>query len=100
MDPVRLILALALIVGLLWFALRLVRTRRPQEGALTLLQYFPLGPRRGVAAIRAYDEVLVLGVTAQSIQLLRRLPAEQVPESPPSKGRLDFRSVLGGLGEG
>jgi len=100
MDPVRLILALGLIVGLLWLALRLARARRPQSGALTLLQYFPLGPRRGVAAIRAYDEVLVLGVTAQSIQLLRRLPAEQVPQSQPSQTGLDFRSVLGGIGKG
>jgi len=101
MDPLRLIAALSLLAGLLWLAVRLVRARRPGGSALRLVQYFPLGPRRGVAALRVYDEILVLGVTPQAIRILRRYRADELPEDPPQgPGPADFRTILRGLGAG
>ena len=96
MDYIRFIAALCLVAGMLWFAVRVLRQRRPNLGGLSLLQYFPLGPRRGVAAVRAYDEVLVLGVTPDSIRLLRSYSIEKLPEDPQALNpATDFKSILG-----
>lgn len=99
MDLFRVIAALVLIVGLLLVAVWLLKRRRTTAGDMTLLRYYPLGPRRGVAALKVYDEVLVLGVTSQNIQLLKSFPADKIPAEPEHGGGnpLDFKAILGRL---
>lgn len=99
MDLLRVIAALVLIVGLLLVAIWLLKRRRTTTDNMSLLRYYPLGPRRGVAALKVYDEVLVLGVTNQNIQLLKSFPADKIPEEPEGAGEssLDFRAILGRL---
>jgi len=51
-------------------------------GFFHLVAYHPFGPRRGVAALRVGQEVLVLGVTNTDLKLLRVLDADKVQASP------------------
>ena len=99
MDLLRVIAALVLIVGLLLIALRLLKTRRKTGEDMSLLRYYPLGPKRGGAALKVYDEVLGLGVTSQNIQLLKSFPADKIPAEPEHSGSksLDFKAILGSL---
>ena len=48
--------------------------------ALPIISRTPLGPRTEVVVVQAGNEQLVLGVTAQQINLLHKMPA---PEAPP-----------------
>ena len=48
--------------------------------ALPVISRTPLGPRTEVVVVQAGNEQLVLGVTAQQINLLHKMPA---PEAPP-----------------
>ncbi len=99
MDLLRIIAALILIVGILFAAVWFLKKRKTTAGDMNLLRYYPLGPRKGVAALKVYDEVLVLGVTPQNIQLLKSFPADKVKPEPEQSGSnpLDFKAILGRL---
>ena len=49
-------------------------------GFFQLMAYHPFGPRRGVAALRVGQEVLLLGVTNTDFKLLRVLDADKARE--------------------
>ncbi|MBV4397659.1 flagellar type III secretion system pore protein FliP [Advenella alkanexedens] len=51
-----------------------------RNSALPVISRTPLGPRTEVVVVQAGNEQLVLGVTAQQINLLHKMPA---PETPP-----------------
>jgi len=96
-GSIRFILAALALIGLLVFALRFAKTRRGGAAAFTVLHYLPMGPRRGIAAVKVYNnEVLILGVTPQGIQLLRAYPADEVGETGADSNRpVSFGDLLG-----
>lgn len=96
-GSLRFILVALALIGLLIAALRLVKTRRGSLSAFTVLHYLPMGPRRGIAAVKVYNnEVLILGVTPQSIQLLRTYSAEEIGETGADAGKpVSFGDLLG-----
>lgn len=96
-GSIRFILVALVLIGLLIAALRLVKTKRGSLSAFTVLHYLPMGPRRGIAAVKVYNnEVLILGVTPQSIQLLRVYQAGEVGETGPNSDRpVSFGDLLG-----
>ena len=99
METFRVIASLLLVVGLLGAALWFLKSKRPVGKSFTLLQYHAFGPKRGVAALRVYNEVLVLGITAENIRLLKSYPLEAASNGagPGPDDKPDFSAILGGL---
>lgn len=87
------ILALVVVLGLAWGAIRLLRhwqERFQGLGAsedsgqpIRFLRAMPLGQNERVALIEAQGEILLVGVTAGGITLLARWPAAAVPGRSP-----------------
>jgi len=100
MESIRILAVLFLVVVLVAGILWAMRSRRVGGGSFSLLHYYPLGPKRGVAAVKVYNEVLVLGITSHNVQLLRSFPASEIPEvgDTGKKGyQKNFGAILGGL---
>lgn len=90
-----LLLVVALIPVSLWVLKRL-QGLQPTRGprAIELLAQLPLGPRERVTAVRVGQRVLVLGVTAQQVNLLAELEGG-VDELPaPDAQSPDFGAML------
>ena len=88
-----LLLVAALIPLSLW-GLKRLQTLQPARGprAMEVVAQLPLGPRERIAAVRVGNRILVLGVTAQQINLLTEL--EGGAEAFTAGGHADFGSVL------
>jgi len=75
--------ALGFVIMLIGVLAMAYKKRQPGVmGLFQLMAYHPFGPRRGVAALRVGQEVLVLGVTNTDFKLLRVLDADKVQASP------------------
>lgn len=74
------VLALAVVLGLAWVSLRLLRRfnvgvgAAPGAPALRFLRALPLGPRERLVVVVYEGEVLLLGVSAGQVTLLDRRP--------------------------
>ena len=90
---------LILLLCVLWFALRVLRrvgggrflpaaTTLPRQ-ALRVEAQLPLGPHRGVFAVRFLNKRLLLGVTEQNITLLSEMDAHD-----DQNNSQDFHSVM------
>lgn len=68
----RLLVAMAIVVPLAYFAARLFSRRAAGAGGrvLKVLEAVPLGPNRGIYLVEAGDRILVLGMTPEQVNLL------------------------------
>lgn len=90
-----LVVVLALIAPCLWLLKRLQTLQSPGGArALETVAQLSLGGRERVIAVRAGARVLVLGVTADNVNLLVELPEGEIalPQGP--VGRADFGALL------
>lgn len=62
-----LIFVVLLILGVGYF----MRKKQGKYGLMSVVGYQSMGPRKGVAALKIGGEVLILGITAQEMRLLR-----------------------------
>lgn len=88
----RVVLSLALVLAVLWFAARGLRRgqRRSSAGvSLEVLARAPLAQRSSVAIVQVGQRALVLGVTESRIELLSEHPLEDVVVVPPIDPQLD-----------
>lgn len=105
----RLVFSLAVVLTLMWFAARFVRQRqlgvgvsrsRTHAATVEVLARHGLSRSASVAVVRVAHQVLVLGVTDTSVQVLRELAEEDVavdePEPAPASG-LSLVAPLAGL---
>lgn len=89
MDLVTGILALALVLGLAWGSLKLLKRMNLNLGAapgapgLRYLRALPVGPRERLVVVAYEGETLLLGVAAGQITLLDRRPGALEPEAEP-----------------
>lgn len=78
------ILALAVVLGLAWVSLRLLKRfnvglgSAPGAPGLKFLRALPLGPRERLVVVAYEGEVLLLGVSAGQVTLLDRRPEAAV----------------------
>jgi flagellar biogenesis protein FliO len=63
--------ALAIVVGLIFVAAFFLKKRQGKPGLMKLVAYQSFGPRRGVAAMKVGREILLIGVTASDLKVLR-----------------------------
>ncbi|MGY1741572.1 MULTISPECIES: FliO/MopB family protein [unclassified Blastococcus] len=77
---IRLILSLAFVGGVLWFAARLARKRGmgASNGLVEVVAHQRVGRASTVNVIRVADRVLVVGATEQSVTLLAEVDGELV----------------------
>lgn len=70
-------LALAIVLGLAFFSLRLLKRLQagaPSDDQIRYLRALPVGPRERLTLVAYRDEVFLLGVTAGQITVLDRRP--------------------------
>ncbi len=67
----RMFAALGLVIGLIYAAAAFVRKRQGKPGILSMLAYQGFGPKKGIALMRLGDDVLLLGVTATELKLMK-----------------------------
>ncbi len=72
--------ALAGVVGLILAAGFFFRKKQGATGFMKVLGYQPLGQKAGIAAVKIGAEVLLVGVTATEVRLLKSLPDGIAPE--------------------
>jgi len=74
-ETLRIVLSLIFIVGLILVVAGIMKNRAgTRSEILKTLGYLNLGPRKGIAIIKAGDEILLVGITANDLKLLKTLP--------------------------
>ena len=92
-----LVFVIALIPIVLWLVKAARQTRPGTRGPLTLRHRLALGPREQIAIVRAGTKTLLVGITAQSIQTLCELSAEDLADLPAENDaqlHAGFQSIL------
>jgi flagellar protein FliO/FliZ len=79
---IRLILSLAFVAGILWFAARLAKKRGlgVGSGLIEVVARQRMGRSSTVSVLRVADRVLVVGATEETITLLAEMDADVVEE--------------------
>jgi flagellar protein FliO/FliZ len=66
-------LALILVSGLIFLLGLFVKKKQEKGGLMKVMGYQSLGPKKGMAMVKVGREVLLLGVTANDVKLLKSL---------------------------
>jgi len=69
----QLILALAFVIGVIYFLGAVLRKNQSKDGLMKVLGYQSLGPKKGVAAVKIGNNVLILGVTPTDLKLFKTM---------------------------
>ncbi|RJQ13396.1 MAG: hypothetical protein C4560_14335 [Nitrospiraceae bacterium] len=89
--------ALVFVVLLILGAGFLLKKKQNRFGLMSVVGYQPLGPRKGVAALKVGKEVLILGVTTNDMRLLKTFREDELdlPESEAFQGKFErFKSKI------
>lgn len=65
--------ALALVIGLIVMSALFLRKKQGKPGMMKVMAYQSLGPKKGIAAVKVGREVLLVGITANDLKLLKSL---------------------------
>lgn len=85
----QLILALALVIGVIFVLSAALRKNQSRDGLMRVLGYQSLGPKKGLAAVKIGKDVLILGVTPTDLKLFKTMQgaeAESFSEKSTEKG--------------
>ena len=63
--------ALLFVVLLIFAAGFILKRKQNRFGFMSIIGYQPVGPKKGVAALKVGKEVFILGVTANDMRLLK-----------------------------
>jgi flagellar biogenesis protein FliO len=81
----QMILALIFVIGAIVLLGMLLKKKQSGNDLMKVIGYQSLGPKKGLAAVRIKNEVLVLAVTATDLKLLRtydNIGEELAPNMP------------------
>ncbi len=74
-ETLKIALSLAFIVGLILVVAGFMKKRAGTGSEiLKTLGYLNLGPRKGIAIIKAGEEILLIGITTNDLKLLKTIP--------------------------
>ncbi len=74
-ETLKIAVSLIFIVGLILVIAGFMKKRTGTGSEiLKTLGYLNLGPRKGIAIIKAGEEILLVGITANDLKLLKTLP--------------------------
>lgn len=99
---VRLLLSLAFVAGVLWFAARLAKKRGlgSSGGLVEVVAHQRMGRASTVNVLRIGDRVLVVGATEQQVTLLAELDGETVEATLAERAAGEGRPALAPVGGG
>lgn len=91
MEYLKVIVSLFIIVVAAYLILRLMKNKlNPGSGFIKIIYYQPIGYKKGIGVVKAFDEYLLLGISENGISLISKLdPAkiktlfEEQPEEKP-----------------
>lgn len=63
--------ALLFVIFLIFAAGYILKRKQNRFGFMSIVGYQPVGPKKGVAALKVGREVLILGVTSNDMRLLK-----------------------------
>lgn len=81
----QLVVALAGVVALIFLTGFLYKKRQTRTGLITILAYQSFGPRKGLAAIKIGNSVLIIGVTPTDFRLLKTFNENELNIKPNSE---------------
>ncbi|QWR78500.1 FliO/MopB family protein [Candidatus Magnetomonas plexicatena] len=70
---IQMVFALMAVIAIIYGMSYFMKKRGKQGGFLTMKEYLPLGPKRGIAMVKAGADFLVLSVTQNDIRLLKTI---------------------------
>ncbi len=79
-EIVKILFALVVVVGFILISARIIqsRTQSATSGLLQTLGYLSLGPRRGIAVVKAGKEILLIGITPNDLKLLKTIDEDSI----------------------
>ena len=78
-EIIKVMLSLLIVLGVIAGTARVMKGRSVSTtGLLRTLGYLSLGPRKGIAIVKAGREVMLLAVTPNDLKLLKTIPEEDV----------------------
>lgn len=73
---IQVIFALLAVIGLILAFGYLLKKRQGKPSLMNVLAYHSFGQRKGVAALKVGEEILLLGITSTDIKLLKTLDVD------------------------
>lgn len=96
----QMIVALALVIGVILLLGAFLKKKQPKDGLMKVIGYQSLGQKKGLAAVRIRKEVLILGITATDLKLLRAyedIGGDHTPDTPVEKDTAGAGAITGKL---
>ena len=92
---IRVVVSLAIVLGLMWALSRLTKGRTPSKGVpLEIISRAAVGKKASVVVVRIGERGLVVGVTEHSMALLAEIEVENEPVVAETRTPLDLSSAL------
>ena len=88
--------ALVFVILLIFGVGFLMRKKQGRSGLMSLVCYHSFGPKKGVAALKIGEEILILGVSQSDMRLLKVFKDSELdlPDAEGFQGKLDkFRKT-------
>ncbi len=81
-DFIKMLAALAAVLGLLFLLMKLLRHKiMPKQGLITLIHYYPFAVKKGIAVVKIAKQYYALGVADGGISLITKLEGEEIEVS-------------------
>uniref|UniRef100_UPI003EBF41E7 flagellar type III secretion system pore protein FliP n=1 Tax=Thermodesulfovibrio autotrophicus TaxID=3118333 RepID=UPI003EBF41E7 len=75
----KLIASLIFIIAALYIVLRLMKNKiNPGKGFIQIVYYQPIGYKKGIGVVKAFDEYLLVGISDNGINLLSKLDTSKI----------------------
>jgi flagellar biosynthetic protein FliO len=78
------VMALTLVIGIIYLLGTFMKKRQGKDGLMKIMGFQSLGPKKGIAMVKVGQEILLVGVTATDIKLLKTFEdnLEEVEREP------------------
>lgn len=79
MEYLKIIVSLIFIIVFLWAILRVMKSKiNSGKGFIQIIHYQPLGYKKGIGVVKAFDEYLLVGISENGINLITRLDHSKI----------------------
>ncbi|HQD36689.1 MAG TPA: flagellar type III secretion system pore protein FliP [Thermodesulfovibrio thiophilus] len=79
MEYFKVIASLVFIIAAMYIALRLMKNKiNPGKGFIQIIYYQPVGYKKGIGVLKAFDDYLLVGISENGISLLSKLDSAKI----------------------
>ncbi|MDI1471812.1 MAG: flagellar type III secretion system pore protein FliP [Thermodesulfovibrio sp.] len=79
MEYFKVILSLLFIIVALYMVLRVMKSKiNPGKGFIQIIYYQPIGYKKGIGVVKAFDEYLLVGISENGINLISKLDSAKI----------------------